>query len=135
MGFPSGSVSFRRFAVIGKSPTAVEPALLDKLAEHALRPSDIGAPEEVEYGWSGGHHVLDASFTFDHNVFADALHFALRVDTNKVPGALKKAYQIMEEEALAATNPSGFISKNQKKDAKETVAKKIEDELRSGKYR
>jgi hypothetical protein len=135
MGFPSGSVSFRRFAVVGRSPTAVDQTLLDKLSEHALRPSDIGAPEEVEYGWSGGHHILDASFTFDHNVFADALHFALRVDTNKVPGELKKADQIMEEEALAATNPSGFISKNQKKDAKETVARKIEDELRSGKYR
>jgi hypothetical protein len=135
MGFASGSVSFRRFAVIGKGPAAIDQSLLDKLSEHALRPNELGAPEEIEYGWSGGQHVLDASFSFDHNVFAEALHFALRVDTNKVPGELKKAYQIMEEEALAATNPSGFISKNQKKDAKETVAKQIEDELRSGRYR
>lgn len=135
MGFPSGSVSFRRFAVIGKGPTAPEQSLLDKLCEHALRPTELGVPEEVEYGWSGGQHVFDAAFTFDHNVFADAIHFALRVDTNKVPSELKKAYQIMEEEALAASNPSGFISKNQKKDAKETVRAKVEDELRSGKYR
>jgi hypothetical protein len=135
MGFPSGSVSFRRFVVIGNGPTAPDQALLDKLSEHALRPPELGVPEEVEYGWSGGQHVFDAAFTFDHNIFADAVHFALRIDTNKVPGELKKAYQIMEEEALAATNPSGFISKNQKKEAKETVRAKLEDELRSGKFR
>lgn len=135
MGFPSGSVSFRRFAVVGKTPTAPEQSLLDKLSEHALRPTEMGVPEEVEYGWCGGQHVFDGTFSFDHNVFADALHFALRVDTNKVPGELKKAYQIMEEEAVAATNPSGFISKNQKKDVKETVRAKVEEELRSGKYR
>ena len=29
---------------------------------------------------------------------ADALHFALRIDTNKVPGELKKAYAIMEDD-------------------------------------
>lgn len=135
MSFPSGSVSFRRFAVIGKSPDVPEQTLIDKLSEHALRPSELGVPEDIEYGWNGGHHIFDANFSFEHNVYADALHFALRVDTNKVPGELKKAYQIMEEEAVAATNPSGFISKNQKRDAKETVRAKLEDELRSGKHR
>jgi hypothetical protein len=135
MGFPSGSVSFRRFAVIGKSPAAPEQPLLDKLSEHALRPSELGIPDEIEYGWNGGAHILDGNFSFEHNAFADALHFAMRIDTNKVPGELKKAYQIMEEEAVASTNPSGFISKNQKRDAKETVRAKLEDELRSGKYR
>jgi hypothetical protein len=135
MGFPSGSVSFRRFAVIGKSPAAIDQALLEKLAEHALRPLEFGVPEEVEYGWSGGRHVLDGQFSFEHNVFSDALHFALRLDTNKVPGELKKAYQFMEEEAVAAENPSGFLSKNQKKDTKEIVRQKLDDELRSGKFR
>ena len=135
MGFASGSVSFRLFAVIGKAPKAVEQSMLDALAEHALKPGEYGVPEEEEYGWGGGRHVLDARFGFEHNVFADALHFALRVDTNKVPGDLKKAYQMMEEEAVAAGNPSGFISKNQKKDVKDTIRKKVDEELRSGKYR
>ena len=117
MPFASGSVTFRRFQVMGKSPETVDQDLLDKLAEHALRPSDVGVPEEAEYGWSGGRHVLDGNFSFENNVYADALFFALRIDTNKVPGELKKAYTIMEEDAVAATNPSGFNSKNQKRDA------------------
>lgn len=135
MGFASGSVSFRRFAVLGDHPETVEPVLLDKLSELALRPNDMGLPEEIEYGWSGGRHVLDGTFSFQHNVFADALLFGLRIDTNKVPNDLKKAYQIMEEDAVAATNPSGFISKQQKKDVKDTIGRKIDEELRTGKYR
>jgi hypothetical protein len=135
MGFASGSVSFRRFAVIGDAPTAADQTLLDKLADHALKVGEFGVPEEEEYGWSGGRHVLDGNFSFEHNVYADALHFALRIDTNKVPSDLKKAYQLMEEEAVAANNPSGFISKGQKRDVKDTVRRKVDDELRSGKFR
>jgi hypothetical protein len=135
MPFSNGSVSFRRFAVVGNAPTSVDQSLLDKLDQHALRPGEYGVPEEVEYGWSGGRHVLDASFSFENNVYADALHFALRIDTNKVPSELKKAWKIMEEEAAVKDNPSGFISKNQKKEAKDSVKRKIDDELRSGRFR
>jgi hypothetical protein len=135
MGFASGTVSFRRFRVVGKGPKAVDQAMLDKLEEHKISVGEFGVPEEEEYGWCGGRHVLDAQFSFEHNVFADALHFALRIDTNKVPGELKKAWELMEAEAVAAENPSGFISKNQKKDVKESIRKKIEDELRSGHFR
>jgi len=135
MTFSNGSVSFRRFAVVGNAPTTIDQSLLDKLDQHALRPGEFGVPEEVEYGWSGGRHVLDASFSFEHNVFADALHFALRIDTNKVPSELKKAWKIMEEEAAAASNPSGFISKNQKKEVKDSVKRKVDDELRAGRFR
>ena len=135
MGFASGSVSFRRFSVLGKAPDAPEESLLANLADNALRPGEIGVPEDVEYGWSGGRHVLDAQFSFEHNVFADALSFAMRVDTNKVPSELKKAWQLMEEEATAAQNPSGFISKNQKREVRDSIRRKVDDELRSGRFR
>jgi hypothetical protein len=135
MGFASGSVSFRRFAVVGKAPKTVDQDLLDKLAEHALREQEFGVPEEVAYGWNGGRHVFDGLFSFENNVYADALHFAMRIDTNKVPSEMKKAWQIMEEEAVAKGNPSGFISKNQKKEVKDTVKRKMDEDLRSGKFR
>jgi len=135
MGFASGSVSFRRLTVVGAGPTTVDQSLLDKLDENALRPGEMGIPEDVEYGWSGGRHVLDGAFAFENNVFADTLMFGLRVDTNKVPGEIKKAYVAMEEEAVAKTNPSGFISKNQKREVKETVQRRIDDEMREGRYR
>src|SRR5687768_13471692 len=135
MGFASGSVSFRRFAVVGEQPEQIDQDLLDKLAAHALRADEMGLPSEIEYGWSGGRHLLDGKFSFEHNVYAEALHFALRIDTNKVPGDLKRAYAMMEEEAVAATNPSGFISKNQKRDVKDVVRQKLDEEIRTGRFR
>jgi hypothetical protein len=135
MGFSSGSVSFRRFRVVGKSPKSVTQAMLDKLAEHVVTPGEFGVPPEEEWGWVGGRHVLDTLFNFERNVFADAIHFALRIDTNKVPPELKKAWAAIEEDSIAAENPSGFISKNQKKDVKDSIRGKVEDALREGHYR
>src|SRR2546423_3696495 len=138
MGFSSGSVSFRRYAVVGSAkdmPEIADEKLLDKLAEHSLKPGEFGGVEDVEYGWSGGRHIFDGQFTFDRNVFNDAVAFALRIDTNRVPGDVKKAYEIMEEDAAAANNPSGFISKSQKRGVKDLVRQKIEEEMKSGRFR
>src|SRR5947209_15577924 len=96
MGFASGSVSFRRFAVVGKKkdmPKTIEQDLLDKLAEHCLKPAEFGVPEDSEYGWSGGRHIYATQFNFERNVFNDALVFALRIDTHRVPGVVKRAYE------------------------------------------
>jgi recombination associated protein RdgC len=135
MGFASGAVSFQRFAVIGQQPKVIDQDVLDRLGEHALKERELGVPEEEEYGWIGGRHILDGQFSFENNVFADCLFCGLRLDTNRVPGSLKTAYRIMEEDAAAKGNPSGFISKQQKRTAKDTVRRKLEDELRSGRFR
>lgn len=135
MSFPTGSISFNRFKVIGQAPNGIDQALLDKLAEHAFRGQEEGVPEDSEYGWSGGDHLYDGEFSFANNVYADALHFALRIDTNKVPGAVRKSYQAMEEQAVAATNPSGFISKLQKRDVKDVVNRKVDEDMRTGRFR
>lgn len=135
MGFASGSVSFRRFRVIGEHPKHIEQETLDKLSAHVLQVGEFGVPDDVEYGWCGGRHIYDAQFSFEHNVFGDAIHFAMRIDTNRVPGELKRAYMAIEEEAVAANNPSGFISKRQKREVKDVVQRRLDDELRSGKFR
>lgn len=138
MGFPYGPISFRRFAVVGKSILfggSIDQAMLDSLAEHALKQQELGVPKETEYGWSGGRHVLDGEFSFEANVLSETIHFALRIDTNKVPAELKKAWLMQNESAAAKANPSGFISKNQKREAREAVRRMVDEQLRSGAYR
>src|SRR5688500_4700132 len=130
MAFHSGPVSFRRFNVLGDAPKLADQAILDKLNALALRPGEIGIPDELEYGWGGGAHVLDGTFSLEHNVFANCILFGLRVDTNKMPGALKKAYAIQEEQAVAKGNPSGFITKAQKRDVKVVIARRVDEEKR-----
>ena len=46
-----------------------------------------------------------------------------------MPGEIRKAYQLMEEEAAAANNPSGHISKKQKLDAKDIESLKDTSDL------
>src|SRR5512143_3611034 len=119
MGFASGAIAFRRFAVIGQQPTSPGQDLLDKLHEYRLQLGEYSVPDEIEYGWCGGRHIFDEGFTFEHNVYSDCINFAMRIDTNKVPSEIRRAYQVMEEDAAAASNPSGHIAKRQKKDSKD----------------
>ena len=128
-------MSFQRYAVVGQSPKAPDEELLQKFADGALKPTEIGLPLDVEYGWVGPQHIFDARFDFEHCVFNDCIHMGLRVDTNKVPGEVKAALGLMEEAAAAKDNPSGFISKQQKRLAKDATERKLDEELRSGKYR
>lgn len=134
MAFMSGPVSFRRFLVVGQRAPELAPADIDRLKEHALRPAELGVPEEIEYGWCAGRHILDRDFGFDANVFAEALHCAIAINTNRVPASLKAAWLQEEQKTLAAANPSGFISKAQKHQARDTLRLQIEQELRSGKH-
>jgi hypothetical protein len=135
MSFETGKVSFKIFGVTGQASTAVDEPILEKVREHLFKVQEFGTPEEVEYGWTGPRHLFDAEISFDNCVYANCLHLNLRIDTNKVPGARRKALQAQEEAALAKNNPSGFISKNQKREAKDTVERSLEQEIKDGKHR
>jgi len=135
MGFDSGAVAFTRYAVAGAAPKVVGDDLLDKFRAEALTDDQLGAFVDVAYGWCGGRHVLDEEFHVAHNVYADSVIAGLRVDTNQVPGDIKRAYRMQEEQAAAKGNPSGFASKQQKKLAKDSASQRIEEDLKSGRFR
>ena len=73
-------------------------------------------------GWAGGDHVLDLSVDLAKNIVDDALHLAIRIDTDKIPSALLRAYTQIEIDALAQGNPSGVATKAQRQEAKETAS-------------
>ncbi len=135
MPFNSGRLTFCRFAVTGDAPTTADDTALAILNEHAFKATEIGAPDEVEAGFVTGEHILDTQFTYEKNGFGDALLFAVRIDTHKVPSDLKQAYRKINELAAAAGNPSGFASKAQKRDAKDEAERSLRDDLAAGKFR
>src|SRR4051812_40073545 len=104
MGFGSGIVSFRRFNVVGPNVT-VDEALINKVKENAIFAHEEIGLEEVSYGWIGPRHIMDGEISFENNVYGDALHLAIRVDTNKVPGDVRKAMIAQEEDVQAKSNP------------------------------
>ena len=134
LSFASGSLSFVRFAVVGNSPGQITEEILEKFAPNTvLLEADGVVPDDENWGWCGGRHVLDGEFSFEANVYNDCVHVGLRIDTHRPPGDVKRAYLMMEEQAAAT--PDGFISKAAKRDAKDAAMRKLDDEKREGRFR
>src|SRR5262245_27556849 len=126
MGFFSGRVTCARFRVVGHSPGAFGQEHLDRLDANAIGKARVMSGDGVEVGWTAGDHVLDTRFDLAKNVINDALHFAVRVDQQKIPADLLRAYAQVELEALAAGNPSGLPSARQKREAKQAARDRLE---------
>jgi hypothetical protein len=134
MGFFSGRVTCARFRVRGRAPRAFGPEHLEKLAAHAIGKQRQAAADGVEVGWTAGDHLLDTRFDLAKNVINDALQFGLRIDQQKVPADLLRAYTQVELEGLAAGNPSGLPSQRQRREARALARERLENEARDGRF-
>jgi hypothetical protein len=135
MGFLKGRMSYMAFRVDGPKMQMFMDEHLQMLADCSA--GSLGSIDNDNYqcGWTTGSHALDTEFDGAKNIINDTLHFELRIDTNKLPGDLFRAYYIIELEALAANNPSGFASARQKREAKEIARERLEQESKDGRYR
>ena len=104
MTIDSGSISFARFRVRG-GPKTLDAQVLDDLRDNMLSAPSVGAPPEIQAGWVAGRHVLDTELDPEAVVFGDQLVFGLRVDTNRLPAELRRAYRAM---AFAATEAAAL---------------------------
>jgi hypothetical protein len=134
MGFFSGRVSCMRFRVGGKAPRAFGQEFLESLAANAIGKQRIAAGDGSQAGWIAADHILDTSFDPAKNVVSDALHVAMRVDEQKMPADLLRAYYQVELQALTAANPSGHASSKQKRQARAYAKDRLESEAKDGRY-
>src|SRR5262245_40431778 len=125
MGFFSGRVTCMRFRVAGRAPGSFGPEYLERLSANALGKQRTVSGDGVDTGWIAGDHILDTQFDLAKNIINDTLHFALRVDVQKVPGDLLRAYTLVELQALAASNPSGRPSARQKREARDSARDRL----------
>jgi hypothetical protein len=134
MGFFSGRVTFARYRVKSASPGAFGPEYLERLQAHAIGKQRVASSDGVEAGWTAGDHILDTDFDLAKNLVNDTLHFCLRLDMQKIPSDLFRAYAQVELRALAASNPSGRPSARQKREAREAARARLEEEARDGRF-
>ncbi|WP_439627540.1 hypothetical protein [Gemmata sp.] len=134
MSFFIGRVTALRFRVSGDRPAQFGDDDLEKLREHAAGKQTVATADGVQVGWAAGASVLDTDFELEKNIVADALVFDLRVDTDRLPTDLLKAYYEVELKALAKGNPSGIPSARQKREAKETARERLEHEAKDGRF-
>jgi hypothetical protein len=123
-----------RFRVSGKAPRSFGPEFLQQLADNAIGQQRIAAGDGSQAGWIAGDHILDTAFDLAKNVVNDTLHVAMRVDEQKIPADLLRAYYQVELQALTATNPSGNPSSKQKRQAREYAKDRLETEAKDGRY-
>jgi hypothetical protein len=135
MGFYTGRLTFLRFKVDGPSPRVFTDEHLERLVAFQAGRQRIASADGVEVGWSAGEHVLDLDFNPAKNIISDTLTFDLRIDTDKLPSDLLKAYYSVELKALAALNPSGTPSGRQKREAKESARDRLEQESKDGRFK
>jgi hypothetical protein len=136
MGFLSGRVTFTRYRVGGASPLPFSEDILELTRKRLIGQHGSAEPDDgVTTGWAGGDHVLDLTIDLGKNVINDALHMAIRIDADKIPGSLLRAYTQMEIEARAQLNPSGFATKAQKEEAKEAARARAAAEAADGRFR
>src|SRR5262245_53193330 len=134
MGFFSGRLTCARYRVGGAAPRGFGPEHLEKLDAAAIGKQRVVTADGVQVGWTAGDHILDTRFELAKNIVNDTLHFALRIDTLKIPGDLLRAYFQVELEGLAAANPSGPPSARQKREARELARERLEAEAGDGRF-
>lgn len=78
--------------------------------------------------------ILDLNFDLAKNIIHDTLHFAVRIDTEKLPADLLRAYTRAELQVLAAEYPSGRASVSQKRQAQEAARERLQAEAKDGRY-
>ena len=136
MGFLNGRVTFTRYRVSGASPLPFGDDILEQARQHLLgRHTSIDPEDGIVAGWAAGDHVLDLSIELGKNVINDAVHLAIRIDTDKIPGSLLRAYTQIEVNARAQGNPSGVATKAQREEAKEAAKARASAEAADGRFR
>lgn len=134
MGFLSGSMTFECFRIAGTQPRQFGPEHVDVLGKYAVSGSQRFSNEQARAGFLAGHHLLDCDFALEKNIFGDALHFAVRIDSNQVPAAMRRAWLQIELAALTADAPDRRPTKAQRQEAKDAVEARCEDAARSGQF-
>ena len=108
---------------------------MDVLAKHTVGKNETSDAETVFAGFLGGDHLFDQEFDLGKNLINDAMHCAVRIDTNQVPAAIRAAWLQIELAGATRDSPTGKPTKTQRQEAKEAVQQRCDAEIATGKYR
>jgi hypothetical protein len=134
MSLFNNRATYSLFRVNGPSPAMFNEEHIALLNEHAAGRQRMIASDGIDFGWSAGQNILDTKFDLAKNIINDFLVFGMRIDAMRLPADLLKAYTDIDLASLSANNPSGFASKAQKREARESARDRLEQEAKDGRY-
>lgn len=135
MPFLSGSLGFERFRVSGFDAEEFGEEQLKKLILASCSSIPASSNDAIQVGFIGGDHLFDQTFDLGKNLINDALHCGIRIDTNQIPSAIRRAWLQIELAARAQESSNGRLTKAMRQEAKEAVEQRCEVEAATGKYR
>jgi len=135
MGFLSGPVSFECFRIEGTQPRQFDSEHIEVLKRFAIGQIQVASVDEPVAGFLAGAHLFDQDFALEKNVIGEALHCAIRIDTDQIPAAVRKAWLQMELAALSAQSEGRRLTKFQRQEAREAVEARCQEEARNGRFR
>ncbi|UCF32940.1 MAG: hypothetical protein JSV78_11475 [Phycisphaerales bacterium] len=136
MGFASGSVTFRRYYLCGEHPSSLTKEWLSSIAGHAFGKQREATSDGIETGWIGPTHLFNVEFsTPQHVAVGRFIYLGFRMDRTAAPSAIVRSYQRMEEEAALEASGQPYITRAEKRMAREAAMAKAEREARAGAFR
>ncbi len=129
----AGPISFQRFLVSGKLPTTVTDRLVAALQERSF--GRIPPTADRQVGWIGPRHLFENEFDAAAITAGRFAHLAVRVDQLAAPGAVLRSYIRQEEDVTRAASGRDFLSRGERKKAREAALLRAEQESRAGQFR
>ncbi len=125
MPFDRGAISYSRFALESWKATP-----LQKLLKALQESSFIDEGEGAGVGWTAGEHLFDAGFTDERMLFHRDVLAAIRIDSDRVPPEVRRAYLLsaMAEEMADADRSS-------RRRARERALRRCDAEVAEGRWR
>lgn len=134
MGFASGAISFRRYFIVGRFPKDVTDVFIESLRTHSF--GRLGVTNDyMQVGWIGTGHLFESEIQAEKIALGRYVHLALRVDRYAPPASLVKSYVRQEEETMLAASGREYLSKGERKQAREAARLRVEQEARAGQFR
>jgi predicted short-subunit dehydrogenase-like oxidoreductase (DUF2520 family) len=134
MGFAAGAATFRRYRVTRGKCAQLDDAFVKALIDHAFgRHGTVDSGEE--YGWVTPEHLFDVRFAAEKIEAGRFAHFFFRVDKLAPPASIARSYVAMEQAAALEVSGRAFLTKQEKRQAKEAAVARAETEARSGAFR
>lgn len=120
MGLLTSSVSITRYTVAGRFEASVYEAVKEGLEKRVIQEID-GSPVGQAVGWTSFENPYRPYFQDSSFSMGTYLIFTLRIDKKKIPAKTVKKYCSLEEARRLAESDKEFLSRNEKKQIKDTV--------------
>lgn len=121
-----GSLSYVRFFVDGKPPRDFRERYTKAIRLRATKPLDPDEDILERSGWAAVGDPFDVDLGYENVFYDEYLNLAFRTDKWLLPGSLLRAsLRDAEAQALGRTKDRARLSRKEKRELKEFVAKKL----------